>query len=244
MEGMEDFRRITEDTGRLSRLEPIHRVMSEASEYYGDAILKGVGDMARDAREDPESAMCLGRMLVVGEESDRDILAAADLFEKADESRCAAMDWLMFLEGQHPEWDAANHDDARGPSYGLESFEMPDPEWSVLLDLCAIPMGKTYYSRFRNSKEGFENRTFQTGCRCDFDEYPLSEKKTVEKRCITFVFKPTGFVHSTRFIVEKDGLSFPTRGHYANQGISSLDAAHMLRLCIDSAMESIRGGCE
>ena len=157
MEGMEDFRRIAEDAGRLSRLEPIRMVMSEAAEYYGDAILKGVGGIARDAWEDPESAMCLGRMLVIGEESDRDILAAADLFEStADDSR-AAEDWLMFLEGRHPEWVTGG---AKGDlhAYGMGPFEMPDPEWGVLLDLCAMPECETSYQRFRNADAAVRER--------------------------------------------------------------------------------------
>ena len=179
-----------------------------------------------------------------GEESDRDILAAADLFESAADDSRTAEDWLMFLEGQHPEWVTRG---AKGGfhSYGMGPFEMPNPEWGVLLDLCAMPLCETSYQRFRNADGGFENGQFMTRPELRFDsDLGLDEHTWEEWLRITFVFKPTGFAYRGIRVDEEDASWFhPMEDHSANQRISGTDAAHMLRLGIESVMESIREGC-
>ena len=61
---------------------------------------------------------------------------------------------------------------------------------------------------------------------------------------IAFVFKLTGFAYRGIQVDDDDASWFhPMVDHSANQMIPGTDAARMLRLCIESAMESIREVC-
>ena len=172
-------------------------------------------------------ALVMGQLLLTGRYVDRDPERALEYIARS----CRMTDeapprhWLRFMTE-----DPGEVSDEREPEGPGAPFTVPDlyhlPEWNVLRDVTASWGGVTQYEPFSDRYGCFENDVFVLG------EGPVSQcfREPAVRRPLLW-FKPTGF----RI------LDLPRRCHVMTEGLTEADLRRLLRICIASAMDDIRG---
>ena len=108
----------------------------------------------------------------------------------------------------------------------VRGFGMCDiPEWTVLQDMTYTWGNRTLFSPFRNGRGGFENEVFWID--------PVWSNLSGNGRFVPeFMFKPTGLCF---------GSSVNRRMSHMSEPVSRRQLQDVLRVCIDSARDSVRG---
>ena len=177
------------------------------------------------------SSRDLGVQLFCSRGVERDIPRAAECFlDAAERGSGEALRWLDFLtsgpsvdELGAPEirWRTAS-EDISAPDYFAVS-----PEWQVLRDVTGSNL-ESEYPQLCNEWGGFENDVFSI-----VPDYVASDRVCGRVETEPFlVFKPTGF---------KISWNRSPKHAYMSQDIGWDRLSMILRVCIDSACESIRG---
>ena len=108
----------------------------------------------------------------------------------------------------------------------VRGFGMCDiPEWTVLQDMTYTWGNRTLFSPLRNGRGGFENEVFWID--------PVWSDLSENGRFIPeFMFKPTGLCF---------GSSVNRRMSHMSEPVTRRQLQDVLRVCIDSARDSVRG---
>lgn len=172
-------------------------------------------------------ALVMGQLLLTGRYVDRDPGRALEHIARS----CRMTDeapprhWLRFMTE-----DPGEESDEREPEGPGAPFTVSDlyhlPEWNVLRDVTASWGGVTQYKPFSDRYGCFENDVFVLG------DGPVSRcfREPAVRRPLLW-FKPTGF----RI------LDLPRRCHVITEDLDEADLRRLLRICIASAMDDIRG---
>ena len=172
-------------------------------------------------------ALVIGQLLLTGRYVDRDPERALEYIARScrmtDEA--SPRHWLRFMTE-----DPGEESDEREPEGPGAPFTVSDlhhlPEWNVLRDVTASWGGVTQYKPFSDRYGCFENDVFVLG------DGPVSRcfRELAVRRPLLW-FKPTGF----RI------LDLPRRCHVMTEDLDEADLRRLLRICIASAMDDIRG---
>ena len=180
--------------------------------------------MERSAETFWRASMFMAILNYVGRYVERDEAKALEYVEHA---RGLAVEdvsemWHRFLTDDY------------GPDKGPEvddmgvvrGFGMCDiPEWTVLQDMTYTWGNRTLFSPLRNGRGGFENEVFRMD--------PVWDNLSGNGRFIPeFMFKPTGLCF---------GSSVNRRMSHMSEPVSRRQLQDVLRVCIDSARDSVRG---
>ncbi len=177
------------------------------------------------------SSRDLGVQLFCARGVERDIPRAAECFlDAAERGSGEALRWLDFLTS-YPSTEDLNMPEIRWRT-ASEDVPAPDyfavsPEWQVLRDITGFNL-ESEYPQLCNEWGGFENGVFSI-----VPDYVASDRVCGKVETEPFlVFKPTDFNISWSRSPERA---------YMSQDIGWDRLAKMLRICIDSACDSIRG---
>lgn len=213
-----------------------NELVLEAKSCVGEKKAKDLMSRAVDLFETSSdkiwhSSRDLGVQLFCARGVERDIPRAAECFlDAAERGSGEALRWLDFLTSD-PSIEEANMPEIRWRTAG-EDVSVPDyfamsPEWQVLRDITGFDL-KSEYPQLCNEWGGFENDVFSI-----VPDYVTSDRVCGRVETEPFlVFKPTGF---------KMSWSRSPERAYMSQDIGWDRLAKMLRVCIDSACNSIRG---
>ena len=130
--------------------------------------------------------------------------------------------WYRFLTYDYGPDEGPEVDDM-GVVQGFDLFDIP--EWTVLQDMTYTWGNDTLFSPFRNGQGGFENEVF-------WINPMLSHLFGGDRYVPEFMFKPTGLCF---------GSSVNWRMCHMSEPVTKHQFQDVLRICIDSARDSVRG---
>ena len=180
--------------------------------------------MERSAETFWRASMFMAILHYVGRYVERDEAKALEYVEHA--RRLAVEDvsemWHRFLTDDYGPDEGPEVDDMGV----VRGFGMCDiPEWTVLQDMTYTWGSRTLFSPLRNGRGGFENEVFRMD--------PVWSSLSGDGRFIPeFMFKPTGLCF---------GSSVNRRMSHMSEPVSRRQLQDVLRVCIDSARDSVRG---
>ena len=160
----------------------------------------------------------------VGRYVERDEAKALEYVEHACDlaSEDVSDMWHRFLTGDYGPDEGPEVDDM-GVVQGFDLFDIP--EWTVLQDMTYTRGNETLFSPLRNGRGGFENDVFWLD--------PMWSRWSGGDRFVPeFMFKPTGLCY---------GSSVNRRMMHMSEPVSRRQFQDVLRICIDSARDSVRG---
>lgn len=210
-------------------LERVRRVMADASEYYGDTILEPMESIVGKAPSSYAHSLCLGRIMMVCAETDEEFASALDAMSGGKPGDA----WQEYARGRVTLFKDRGFVPTRFCAVLNTSMRL-DAEWRVLMDVCAMSEGTTSHGRFRGEGGCFDNGTFSLG----------GTLGTYAGECdMMLLFKPTGLQARFSMLRIGDGdWHFMCSG--TSENLSEKHMGHVIRLCVESAMASLREAAE